>query len=225
MLEEQRVIQVQQKKDEYHWYAFPDLGYPSALDPKHSIPLDQRFDRVKNIDFIENLVEGGVEADGNSIWMKMKNIFERSSVSHEELETDSMYSLHNFYTIAKGLIDKSSKHLMEKNNQEMLIMYETYRFVSNADFGIQILNGVNCVVVKKCMKLPDNFPVTNEMVIPFLNFGQTLDTAMKASLLIHTYNSCINVRAHSHSIYCVIALKYQLYEIRLFLLKRARNFP
>ena len=182
MLEEQRVIQVQQKKNEYHWYAFPDLGYPSALDPKHSIPLDQRFDRVKNVNFYGNLAEGGVEAEGKGIWMKMRHIIEEAFGPNEELETDSMHSLHNFFTIAKGLIDKSSKHLMEIHNQEMLVMYETYRFVSDVDFGVQILNGVNCVVVKKCTKLPDNFPVTNEMVLPFLNFGQTLETAMKASL-------------------------------------------
>ena len=184
MLEEQRVRQVQQRKDEYHWYAFPDLGYPSSLDPKHSIPLDQRFDRVKNANFYGNLAEGGVVAEEKSIWMQIRHIFEDAFGSNEELETDSMHSLHNFYTVAKGLIDKSSKHLMEIHNQESLVMYETYRFVSNADFGKQILNGVNCVVVKKCTKLPDNFPVTNEMVLPFLNFGQTLKTAMKASLLI-----------------------------------------
>ena len=184
MLEEQRARQVQQRKNEYHWYTFPDLGYPSALDPKHSIPLDQRFDRVKNIDFIENLGEAGIVAEGKSIWMKIRHMIERAFGSNEELETESMHSLHNFFKVAKGLIDKSSKSLMEKDHQEMLVMYETYRFVSNAGFGKQILNGVNCVVVKKCTKLPDNFPVTNEMVLPFLNYGQTLETAMKASLLI-----------------------------------------
>ena len=192
ILEEQRARQVQQRKNEYPWLRYPDLGYPSALDPKYYFPLDQRFDRVKNIDFIENLGVGGAVTEGKSIWIKMRHIFEQAFGSDEELEIESMHSLHNFYTVAKCLIHKSAKSLMEKNNQGMLVTYETYRFVSDVDFGTQILNGVNCVVVKKCTKLPDNFPVTNEMVLPFLNYGQTLKTAMKASWFIPKLTNSMN---------------------------------
>ncbi|KAM5180869.1 hydroperoxide isomerase ALOXE3-like [Mantella aurantiaca] len=35
-------------------------------------------------------------------------------------------------------------------------------------FGSQHLNGINPMLIKKCVKVPENFPVTNNMVAPFL---------------------------------------------------------
>ena len=151
------------------------------MHEKH--PLDEAFERVKQINFIDNLATSGILANGRSIWLKINHLIENAFGSYEALGTQSMHSLHNFYTIAKGLVDKSSSGV-EMNNQEMLVAYETYRFASDVHFGEQILNGVNCVVVKKCNTLPDNFPVTNEMVQPFLNNQQTLERAIKVNFLI-----------------------------------------
>ncbi|XP_054877421.1 hydroperoxide isomerase ALOXE3-like [Poeciliopsis prolifica] len=46
-------------------------------------------------------------------------------------------------------------------------------------FGSQFLNGTNPNVIKRCSKLPPNFPVTDEMVKPFLETGTTLKKEMK----------------------------------------------
>ncbi|KAM4522130.1 polyunsaturated fatty acid lipoxygenase ALOX15B-like [Odontesthes bonariensis] len=46
-------------------------------------------------------------------------------------------------------------------------------------FGFQFLNGVNPNVIERCSKLPPNFPVTEEMVKPFLRDGSTLKTEME----------------------------------------------
>lgn len=46
-------------------------------------------------------------------------------------------------------------------------------------FGYQFLNGLNPNRIKKCSELPKNFPVTEEMVKPFLKDGSSLTEEMK----------------------------------------------
>ena len=46
-------------------------------------------------------------------------------------------------------------------------------------YGFQFLNGVNPGVIKRCSELPRNFPVTKEMVKPFLEEGTSLQNEMK----------------------------------------------
>ncbi|XP_024863224.1 hydroperoxide isomerase ALOXE3 [Kryptolebias marmoratus] len=46
-------------------------------------------------------------------------------------------------------------------------------------FGFQFLNGTNPNVIRRCSKLPPNFPVTEEMVTPFLESGSTLRKEME----------------------------------------------
>ncbi|XP_016117306.1 arachidonate 5-lipoxygenase-like, partial [Sinocyclocheilus grahami] len=47
-------------------------------------------------------------------------------------------------------------------------------------FGYQFLNGCNPVMIRKCMKLPDKFPVTHEMVKGCLKKGSTLREELQA---------------------------------------------
>ena len=61
-------------------------------------------------------------------------------------------------------------------------LYQTNRWATDVEFGRQILNGVNPVMIRKISSLPDNFPVTNEMVQGFLR-GDTLEEEMKVSQL------------------------------------------
>lgn len=46
-------------------------------------------------------------------------------------------------------------------------------------FGYQFLNGTNPNAIKRCSKLPPNFPVTEEMVKPCLPNGLTLKDEME----------------------------------------------
>lgn len=57
-------------------------------------------------------------------------------------------------------------------------VHEAARWITDVEFGRQMLNGVNPVVVEKCTLLPSNFPVTNEMVKGSLNRGWTLEQEM-----------------------------------------------
>ncbi|XP_034080481.1 hydroperoxide isomerase ALOXE3-like [Gymnodraco acuticeps] len=46
-------------------------------------------------------------------------------------------------------------------------------------YGYQFLNGINPGVIKRCSELPTNFPVTEEMVKPFLEVGSSLQKEME----------------------------------------------
>lgn len=49
----------------------------------------------------------------------------------------------------------------------------------NDFYGYQFLNGPNPNVIQRCSKLPSNFPVTEEMVKPFLANGSSLTAEIK----------------------------------------------
>uniref|UniRef100_A0A8C2EN89 Arachidonate 5-lipoxygenase n=1 Tax=Cyprinus carpio TaxID=7962 RepID=A0A8C2EN89_CYPCA len=68
-------------------------------------------------------------------------------------------------------------HLLKKNTVLDNVMQDW-----NKDymFGYQFLNGCNPVMIRKCMKLPDKFPVTPEMVEGFLKKGSTLQEELQA---------------------------------------------
>ncbi|XP_069370585.1 hydroperoxide isomerase ALOXE3-like [Paralichthys olivaceus] len=46
-------------------------------------------------------------------------------------------------------------------------------------YGFQFLNGINPTVIKRCSELPRNFPVTEEMVKPFLAEGSSLSREIR----------------------------------------------
>ena len=59
-------------------------------------------------------------------------------------------------------------------------------------YGFQFLNGVNPNVIRCCSQLPAHFPVTEQMVKPFLQEGSSLHmemevfSALTASLVLST---------------------------------------
>lgn len=61
-------------------------------------------------------------------------------------------------------------------------VYDFSRWMSDEEFGRQILNGVNPVVIRKCEELPKKFPVNEKMVQSSLCRGISLEEEMKVSL-------------------------------------------
>ncbi|ROJ36103.1 Arachidonate 5-lipoxygenase [Anabarilius grahami] len=79
-------------------------------------------------------------------------------------------------------------------------------------FGYQFLNGCNPVMIRKCMNLPDNFPVRHEMVDGFLKRGATLEEEIKAgNIYIADYKILDGVPASStrHYLTAPICLLYK----------------
>ena len=58
-------------------------------------------------------------------------------------------------------------------------------------YGSHFLNGCNPDTMKRCTKLPSNFPVTQELVGNLLDEGDTLEKAIKVFLSLRSNSSLI----------------------------------
>ena len=129
-------------------------------------------------------------------WMKIEDLCLPSAIgSSVDLSADEGFELtKNIQFYSSRLLDVANTALsgifIEANT---LTGYEEYakllekpdhrihelgQWTSDVEFGQQILNGVNPVVVHRCTSLPAKFPVTNEMVQSSLQ-GLTLENEMK----------------------------------------------
>ena len=151
VLYKQRKLQLEKRQKEYKWQRQSEWGLPSSIDEKvATLPHDEKFERVKNLDFTLTALSSGVKIRVQAVFNDIEDV-------------------HDYKKIATILGDPE------------VPVHNAARWTTDVEFGRQILNGVNPVVIEKCSSLPSNFPVTNDMVKGFLNRGLTLDQEMKVS--------------------------------------------
>ena len=152
---------MRQRRELYRWRKFPESGIPSAIDDSTgNLPLDEHFEVVKDIDFdsggAKMLVRMGIEEG-------IPNLFKKSEAKE----------LREYEELADVL----------GSNRPL---WQAGRWATDVEFGRQMLNGVNPIVITKCTELPSNFPVTEEMVKPLLNRGLSLEEEMKVRNSFHS---------------------------------------
>ena len=141
--------QLSKYKSQYQWQLFPNRGLPSGMK-------DDVGDLPDDEEF------GTVKAiDFTAQGVKglLATVAAGAFVSVNDLE--------DFVELLKHL-DKTPRAIEKAG-----------RWTSDVEFGRQMLNGVNPVVIEKCTTLPPNFPVTNDLVAAFLTRGRTLEQEMK----------------------------------------------
>ena len=183
MLVEQRSRVLDERHKTYEWQMFPDTGVPSGIDENVlTLPLDEKFERAKMVNFLGNALGGGIaSATAEGRLAVLRTLQRILSMNFDE--NTSVNSLHDFEFIATTLETENLKNYDPPKDLPVdpnIPAYEGYRWVSDVEFGRQILNGVNPVLIRKCTTIPDNFAVTSEMVLPLMNNGKTLEEEMKA---------------------------------------------
>ena len=149
ILVRQRQIAVDQRKKKYNWQVFPDSGMPSAIDM-----------RSKNLTSDEQFgTVKGIDFTKDAISAAVTLQF---TAAFTEIK-----SLSQFEQLATAM------------GKPEFPTFEISRWTHDEEFGRQILNGVNPVIIERCSSLPPNFPVTNAMVDTSMDRNLSLDDAMK----------------------------------------------
>ena len=153
---EQRKKEVSENRNLYKWGNDPryseDLpGFMEAKDPK-SLPKDVQFTDEATLSLFKvGLID-----------------FENLGLSHLFELWESWDCLADFRSLITPAIKTGLPEAAEYWRDDVW-------------FGSQFLNGSNPEVIRRCSKLPANFPVKNEMVEKLLDRGYTLPKAMKVN--------------------------------------------
>ncbi|XP_073716904.1 polyunsaturated fatty acid 5-lipoxygenase-like [Misgurnus anguillicaudatus] len=137
-------------------------GFPRSLDAElKDLPLEVKFDKVKESDF-----------DGN-----FRTVINEAGLDKLLSYIQSWKDIHDFEKIFRVIYvkDATLENMIQDWNTDYM-------------FGYQFLNGCNPVMIRKCKKLPDKFPVTHEMVKGSLQRGLTLQEEIeKGNIYIADY--------------------------------------
>ncbi|KAJ8000760.1 hypothetical protein DPEC_G00183680 [Dallia pectoralis] len=138
-----------------------NVGLPNIINIKHpsELPAEVRFSFTKNIEFAFTAASALVELKLNG-QLDNKNPWKNLDEFRHVLE----YKKTKVY------------EYVEKN------------WKKDEFFGYQFLNGVNPMMIKRCTELPENFPVTEDMVKASLS-GKSLQEEMQdGNIFLVDYN-------------------------------------
>ena len=154
----QRARQLQKRRNQYVWKNLPNTGLPSCIEDK-SVHIEGLANKLP-LDEQFQLVK---LYDFTGTALKDSATLLLQSALH------GISDLHDYEKLAK---------IREKSDAPV---YNAARWMTDVEFGRQILNGVNPVVIERCTKLPPNFPVSTDMVKGSLTRGMTLEEEMNVT--------------------------------------------
>ncbi|XP_062851193.1 polyunsaturated fatty acid 5-lipoxygenase isoform X2 [Trichomycterus rosablanca] len=147
-------LEIRQKT--YRWKEWHP-GFPMSIDAKthKELPRDIQFDSEKSVDFTLNYSK----AIENLCVNQFMHMFQSSWGDFADFE--------QIFVRIKNTI---SEYVMQHWKEDFM-------------FGYQLLNGCNPVMIRKCTKIPDKFPVTHKMVADCLERDLTLEQELEAGNL------------------------------------------
>ncbi|XP_069502548.1 polyunsaturated fatty acid lipoxygenase ALOX15B-like [Ambystoma mexicanum] len=151
ILLKQRELELKQKQEIYRWKVYhPD--FPRCLDVANSLELDSnsKYSLTKTVNFVNNISGPGLET-------ALKGFLRRRD------------SWNSFDEIKRAL----TFHRTDVSD------YVAQHWKEDKFFGYQFLNGVDPMLIKRCKKIPTNFPVTDRMVSPRLDASTTLEAELQ----------------------------------------------
>uniref|UniRef100_A0A8C7UMW7 Arachidonate 5-lipoxygenase a n=1 Tax=Oncorhynchus mykiss TaxID=8022 RepID=A0A8C7UMW7_ONCMY len=145
--------ELESRRKTYRWSEWQP-GFPMSIDANthKELPRDIQFDSEKGVDFILNYSK----AIENLCVNQFMHMFQSSWNDFSDFE--------RIFVRIKNTI---SEYVMQHWKEDFM-------------FGYQYLNGCNPVMIQKCTKLPEKFPVTHNMVADCLEREMTLEEEIKA---------------------------------------------
>ncbi|XP_059917629.1 hydroperoxide isomerase ALOXE3-like [Gadus macrocephalus] len=161
LLIEHRRRELAKRSQLYQWKVYADRTTHITHFEESELPSEVRFSFSKGLEFTFSKEFAIAE-------VKLKGLF-GSEESWESLE--SMKNTLTFKT------SSTAEYLAE-------------HWKDDAFYGYQFLNGVHPSMIRNCPHLPSNFPVTEEMVQPFLETGTSLKQEIqKGNIFLCDYKS------------------------------------
>nr|XP_025140741.1 arachidonate 5-lipoxygenase isoform X5 [Bubalus bubalis] len=148
ILKQHRRKELETRQKQYRWMEW-NPGFPLSIDAKchKDLPRDIQFDSEKGVDFVLNYSKA------------MENLFINRFM---HMFQSSWSDFADFEKIFVRISNTISERVMNHWQEDLM-------------FGYQFLNGCNPVMIQRCLKLPDNLPVTTEMVECSLERQLTLE--------------------------------------------------
>ncbi|XP_033268002.2 polyunsaturated fatty acid 5-lipoxygenase isoform X2 [Orcinus orca] len=148
ILKQHRRKELETRQKEYRWMEW-NPGFPLSIDAKchKDLPRDTQFDSEKGVDFVLNYSKA------------MENLFINRFM---HMFQSSWSDFADFEKIFLRISNTISEQVMNHWQEDLM-------------FGYQFLNGCNPVLIQRCVKLPENLPVTTEMVECSLERQLTLE--------------------------------------------------
>ncbi|KAK2913679.1 hypothetical protein Q8A67_002078 [Cirrhinus molitorella] len=147
-----RTSELQERQKIYRWLAWAP-GIPKCIDAKTEadLPQDARFDNEKRSDFVGSLNYALLE-------LSLKKLAIKFGKSWDDLDDFKRI----FWKLRSPIAEYTMTHWKE-----------------DWFFGYQFLNGSNPRMITRCKELPENFPVTGDMVQSSLISTTTLKEELK----------------------------------------------
>uniref|UniRef100_A0A7N6A4C6 Arachidonate 5-lipoxygenase a n=1 Tax=Anabas testudineus TaxID=64144 RepID=A0A7N6A4C6_ANATE len=192
LLKQHRQKELDSRRKTYRWREWQP-GFPMSIDANRhkDLPRDIQFDSEKGVDFVLNYTKA------------IENLFVNQFM---HMFQSSWSDFSDFERIFLRIKNTISEYVMQHWKEDFM-------------FGYQFLNGCNPVIIEKCTKLPEKFPVTHEMVSVSLERDMTLEQEIEVLEIwlcfYGTYSIFFHVKDKNVSVFLKNITREKLYKLSL----------
>ncbi|KAJ8000756.1 hypothetical protein DPEC_G00183640 [Dallia pectoralis] len=162
-----RKEKLKNRQQEYQWSSYgPGLPDTIKADNAWDLPAEVRFSFTKNIEFQYTAI------------VQLVELIVEKLCSNKEWQ--HLKDIDHFFNW----------------NKTKVYEYVQKNWTKDEFFGYQFLNGTNPMMIKRCTELPENFPVTEDMVKASLSEKSLQEEMQDGNIFLVDYNRLDGVTAN-----------------------------